>query len=281
MTGQLLGEQNWLLAVLGIAVALLLFGCGAAAPSVATDPQDTDVAVPLPASGEELFASKGCLVCHGADGVGSAIAPALAGHTGDQVRRQVRSPIGTMPRFDTAQISDGELEAIVQFVESLTPKNGHQEPSQITGQDAVAMHHWMAISALKADHIKEAEHHVQHAIEVIEDPVHKRQMEVVLEDLASADLHDAEHAIEGMLVGMAEPELRLTELHLQLAISAIGVGVRVEAEHHLQHYLGESTGSEQESGQAVLDTLAKDDLVSAQEMIVAILEGMPHQHHHH
>ena len=50
-------------------------------------------------------------------------------------------------------------------------------------QDVVAMHHWMALLALKADRVAEAKHHVKHIIELVEDEDHRHQMEEVLEAL--------------------------------------------------------------------------------------------------
>ncbi|MBI4198286.1 MAG: cytochrome c, partial [Chloroflexi bacterium] len=81
--------------------------------------------------GLHLFREKGCAVCHGQNAQGSAIAPALPGHTADQVRRQVRSPRFQMPAFGPAQVSDEELDVIVAYIESLGPAMAgmeHMEP---------------------------------------------------------------------------------------------------------------------------------------------------------
>ena len=132
--------------------------CGAAAtPTVVPTPEPTSTpASALPSTltpeshGTQLFSEKGCAACHGQNAEGSAIAPALPGHTAEQVRRQVRNPIGAMPRFGPEQISDEELEKLVEFITELT-SDGHEEPLDLAMEDVVAMHHWMALLALKAD----------------------------------------------------------------------------------------------------------------------------------
>ncbi|MBI4302191.1 MAG: cytochrome c, partial [Chloroflexi bacterium] len=74
----------------------------------------------LVAQGRTLFATKGCSVCHGANGEGG-IGPRLAGHfhSSDLITSIVRNGSGAMPAFAPAQISDGDLAAIVAFVQSL------------------------------------------------------------------------------------------------------------------------------------------------------------------
>ena len=77
--------------------------CGASATPTsapALSPTPTAVSALQPASlGEQLYVSKGCAACHGENGQGSEIAPALPGHTETQVPRQVRAPMGLMPIF--------------------------------------------------------------------------------------------------------------------------------------------------------------------------------------
>ena len=97
-----------LLVAVGVVVSLILTGC-------ASTPEDT-VAV-----GRQLYIDKGCAVCHGQNGEGTDIAPALPGHNEEQVKRNVRSPVGNMPRSSPEQISDDELEMIADYIGSLSP----------------------------------------------------------------------------------------------------------------------------------------------------------------
>ncbi len=232
-------------------LTLTAAGCGAAAtPAVVPTPEPSPSPASKPSStmapeahGPQLFVEKGCAACHGQNGEGSAIAPALPGHTAEQVKRQVRNPIGAMPRFGPAQISDEELEELIEFITELK-SDGHDEPLDLSMDDVVAMHHWMALLALKADGVAEAKHHVKHIIKLVEDADHRHQMEEVLEALDENRLHDAEHSVEGMLAGTAETELSLGELHLQMVLSALAVPDAEDAQHHLDHFREEAEPSQ-------------------------------------
>lgn len=260
----------------------LTAACGSAAePTLAPTPEPTpESGTSHEEEGKELFVDKGCAACHGQEGEGSSIAPALAGHTGEQVRRQVRNSIGSMPKFGTDQISDKELEELVEFITGLTG-NGHQEPLDMAPEDLVTMHHWMAILALKVDQLPEAKHHVEHIIELVEEEDHLHRMEEVLEDLNASNLHDAEHTIEDMLAGTAEPELSHSELHLQMILSALSVRDEEDARHHLQHFMEEAMPDRKEMGQEVMGHLDMGEIHEAKELVKRMIEGMPHQHHHH
>ena len=258
-------------------VAIGIIGCSS---SDGSTPPETS-APRADATGEQIFLSVGCAACHGQGGEGSAIAPSLPGHSQEQVRRQVRAPIGAMPRFGVNAISDSELDRLAEYIEGLSGTEEHQEPIGLELEAVVAMHHWMAISALKADKVSEAQHHIQHAIESIADLSHQEQMEAVLVNLDGGRLHDAEHAIEGMLVGTAEPELTVEELHLQMSLSAISVEDEDDATHHLEHFLEDATAPSREIATETIALLASGEFHDAEEEVQEMLEGMPHLQHHH
>jgi mono/diheme cytochrome c family protein len=88
---------------------------------------------------------------------------ALANHTPEQVRAQVRSlRTGTiMPAFDEALLGDDDLEAVIAFIGGLEGEgHGHVEAEEAERVSTLEMHHWMAISAVKAGNVDEARHHV-------------------------------------------------------------------------------------------------------------------------
>ena len=88
---------------------LIIAACGGSAtPTTPSLPKPTSAIETLPA-GHQLFVTKGCAACHGQNAKGSVIAPALGGHSGNQVRRQVRAPLGLMPVFPPDKSSNGEL----------------------------------------------------------------------------------------------------------------------------------------------------------------------------
>ena len=258
-------------ATLGIAV--LLAAC------------EDQMATPTPSAtlssgeqGQRLFAVKGCSGCHGVGAEGTDIAPGLPGHSAEQVLRQVRSPLGTMPAFGAERISDQELDLIAAYVESLEGSDSHTEP---TLGDAVAIHPWMTLTALAGGRVDEAAHHVRHAIELIEDAGHRGRMEAALGSLNSGQLHDAEHEIEGMLAGVAEPDLSRGELHLQLALGAAQAGDGPEAGHHLEHFIAETGGTESEGASEALERIEAGEEEEARHAIVELIEAAEHQHHRH
>ena len=274
-------------------LTLTAIACGAAAtPAVVPTPEPSPSPASKPSStaapdihGPQLFVEKGCAACHGQNAEGSAIAPALPGHTAEQVRRQVRNPIGAMPRFGPEQISDGELKDLIEFVTELT-SDGHGEPLDLSMDEVVAMHHWMAILALKADGVAEAKHHVKHIIELVEDADHRRQMEEVLDALDENRLHDAEHSVEGMLAGTAETDLSPGELHLQMVLSALAVPDVEDAQHHLDHFQTQSSMEGTEPSQVdlaeeAMGHLNAGELHEAEELAKELIENMPHRHHQH
>ncbi len=261
--------------VAALSIGALLAACGEPSPTATPTPTAT---LSPAEQGERLFAANGCSGCHGVGAAGTDIAPALPGHSAEQVRRQVRSPLGTMPFFGPSQISGQELDLIATYVESLERPDSHSEP---TLRDAVAIHHWMALTALAAERTDEAAHHVRHAIELIEDAEHRRQMEAVVGSLESGRLHDAEHAIEGMLASTAEPELSSGELHLQLALGAAQAHDGPEASHHLEHFIAEAGETGSEGASEALEHIEAGDEEEAGHAIVELIEAAEHQHHRH
>lgn len=86
-------------------------------------------AAPVPSAaasteeGKTLFSNKGCAACHGANAEGG-IARALGGRKGPEITTAVRNGRGIMPAFTPAQLSDGELQSIVTFIEGLPSAGG-------------------------------------------------------------------------------------------------------------------------------------------------------------
>lgn len=86
----------------------------------ATSPPDT--AGPDPAVGQQLWAQKPCIGCHGAQAEG-IIGPRLAGTAldFDEVLLKVRTGAAPMPAFTEADVSDLEVQHIHAWLQSLTP----------------------------------------------------------------------------------------------------------------------------------------------------------------
>ena len=72
-------------------------------------------------SGEQLYKSKGCYLCHGYEGQGGSTGPRLAPGPLPLVAFAifVRKPPNVMPAYSPRVLSDEELEAIYRFVGSI------------------------------------------------------------------------------------------------------------------------------------------------------------------
>ncbi len=91
----------WLPAALGTIIA-----CSSSPTATLTPATQVEPASPEHA----LFISKGCAACHGQNAEGLEIAPALAGHSEQMVKRLVRNPRFQMPAFSQEQVSDEEIK---------------------------------------------------------------------------------------------------------------------------------------------------------------------------
>ena len=258
---------------------LVSLGCssGKSTPPVTPDVSPGSVAHEEQ-QGHDLFFEKGCSGCHGQNAEGSSIAPALAGHTEQMVKRQVRTPRFRMPAFSEQQISDRELEAIAQFIAGLEGEGHlHAEvpPAELTA--AVEMHHWMALEALKAETPEDAIHHVGHIIELLEEGEHRHQMEAILGSLRAGETHGPEHQIEEMVAGTVVPGLTLTQLHLRQALVALAVEDVADALHHVLHFQDSASPEELDLGVEILDLLERGDLHDAEHEIQELLGEEEHE----
>ncbi len=258
--------KNYLVVAFMIAFSVLLvISCGGVEPaSTPTTPVDRV------AAGKQLFIDKGCAACHGLNAEGTNIAPALPGHNTEQVMRQVRSPVGSMPLSSPEQISDDELEMIADYIGSLEHEDEHIEPVDM--DDALVMHHWMALYALESDNEAEAEHHLHHILELVTDPEHKAQMGEVLEHIQAGDFHDASHALEEILVEKADPGVSLENLHLQLALAALEAEDLDDAKHHIEYFIGLATGDEKARGEEIIDLMEQGRIHDAEHEVEELLE---------
>jgi len=117
-----------------VITALALTACGGGAPAVPQAGAQGQGGA-APAQGQQLFALN-CGECHSEDGSGTDEAPAVLGHTADQILQQVRTPEGDMEAIPADKLSDADLALIAQFVASLGGEEAHPaiEP---TGEERV------------------------------------------------------------------------------------------------------------------------------------------------
>lgn len=225
--------------------------------------------------GKVLFTEKGCIACHGPEAQGTENAPALPGHTAEQIRRQVRDPLAKMPPFTEEQISDAELEQIVAFITSLTPSEAmHMHEHEMS--TPVQTHLQMALVAFESDNTADAQHHLQHAIEVA-DPEQAGMVEAVLGSLGSGDDHAVQHELEGMLAKAQALEGKTAnQLHLELALSAIEAREMEDSRHHVGHFVEAATGADKLKGQQILKLMDEQDMHEARHGIERLMGMTPH-----
>ncbi|HET8622808.1 MAG TPA: cytochrome c [Gemmatimonadales bacterium] len=260
----------------GLGVGLIGFAIGRgtgeeAAPTTVTVGAETQPAgeeTRRARTGKELYLAAGCGSCHGQNAEGTDVGPSLGGHTAEQVHQQVRSPLAQMPAYRVNQLSDGDLDKIAQYIAGLEAMEEHVEPVKLS--EVVAVHHWMAISAIASGDREDALHHVGHIIEAVKGE-HLETMKEARSLLRAGELHEAEHLIEEMLAGKAKPELSRERLSLRLALAAVEQRDRGEAIHQIRHYLALSQGRNRQKGQAVLMHLRNGELHEAEHVIADLL----------
>ncbi len=173
-----------------------------------------------------------------------------------------------MPAYSEEQLADDDLEAIADYISGLEAMEEHVEPVKLS--EVLAIHHWMAISAIAAGGKGDALHHVGHIIQTVKGE-HLEAMKEARRFSRGGELHEAEHLIEEMLAGKAKPELSRERLSLRLALNAIDQRDRAEAIHQMRHFVQQAQGAERTKGQAALAHLREGDLHGAEHGIADLL----------
>ncbi|MDE3111652.1 MAG: c-type cytochrome [Chloroflexota bacterium] len=76
------------------------------------------------ATGERLFVTEGCVTCHGLEGQGGVVGPAIAGVSAAAISDRVHKGPEGMPRF-AETLTDADIAAISAYLRSVpAPKSG-------------------------------------------------------------------------------------------------------------------------------------------------------------
>jgi mono/diheme cytochrome c family protein len=77
------------------------------------------------ANGKTVFASVGCIACHGAQAQGTSLAPAIAPPPLElpAMIAYIRQPTGKMPPVAVATASDSQLADVFAYLQSIAPKS--------------------------------------------------------------------------------------------------------------------------------------------------------------
>lgn len=245
------------------------------------DGMDGEVTADVIETGHSIYLEKGCNECHGLNSEGNDIGPALAGHTREDVYRQLRAPVGIMPPFGSDEINFREVEFLVAYVVNLPineDRNMNDAHSHTHGTfrlgHVVVYHHWYALYALQENNTGEAIHHVSHIIEFTEGP-HQVEMQAILEQIVDGDLDTAELAIADMLFGIIPPETPQYQDYVRIALVMIQLDQPFHAVHYLEHS-GEMLPIDselQERFDDIIILIETEDMSGTEEQLQAIIAG--------
>jgi mono/diheme cytochrome c family protein len=228
----------------------------------------------------ELYVRSGCAACHGANGEGG-VGPALAGHTTEQVIRQARRPLNVMPLFTSEELSDGELELVAAFIGELEMEEmGHQAhdegaEGQVDPRDEITMHHWMALSALRAGNGDAAVAHIAGIIDAVGGE-HEAAMLEASEAIESGDFARGEALVLEMLAGFV-PELTDQQILVRLALQALAVDDTEEAIADLEAAIESADAEHVDELEAAIESLREGHVDEAQELLEPLSGLLAHE----
>jgi mono/diheme cytochrome c family protein len=175
-------------------VGLVLSACAPSGPSAS--------ASDAIAAGRGEFIAQ-CASCHSVDGTGSDMAPSVIGRSAEVLTTQVRNPVGGMPAFSSAVISDANLELLVQYVLSLN--EGEEIHKEITPTEEERVYLLVAFEAIEDYQNMDREaaiNHLQQAVALASSEAAEEYAELI-EAIEDGKAGNARHELEEML-GMME-----------------------------------------------------------------------------
>ncbi len=215
---------------------------------------------PQASAGFETFSTVGCSACHGPVGEGG-VGPALAGHTEDQLFRQVRVPKGDiMPPFSVEVLSDDDIRDIYAWIVTLgeemamaphEPEGGQAGSEREVGAGDLTpteiAHLRLTLLSIEAENADDAIRHVNHLalhggdatlLELVS------QMEV---DLEAGKLHDVEAKALEILGPAAEGDFDVVAAHVGMALSASQRDGEQDVDFHLVQAAEAAAGHDHET----------------------------------
>lgn len=274
------------LGIVTLAVALVLAACGGGVDGDANAAGEA-AGSELAEQGLEIFRRVGCSACHGQNGEGG-VGPPLAGHTEEQVFRQVRTPKGdVMPPFPPEKLSDDEVRAIAAWIATLgeemvmahPPEEGADHGEAPMSRTEVA-HLRLMIAALDAENPDDARRHIEHLGLHGGSPELESLAAQLGDDLDRGDLHGAEQRAVEALGPAATDHFDPVAAHLGMALAANDRGEPDDVEYHLTEAARAAEGHDHAARiQAMLDTWRADtDRHSVIDSLYAEL-GLEHPPH--
>ncbi|RMF81105.1 MAG: cytochrome c [Chloroflexi bacterium] len=217
--------------------------------------------------GREVFVNNGCGACHGENAEGTDIAPALPGHTIEQVKRQVRAPVGNMPVFTNEQISNSELDALTAYI--VTLQGSHVHPG-VDVRDQMMRHYWLFFGAIAEGDIDEAIHHIE-KVGTFVSGQHLDRVEEILATLEAGDVDTAVMLVGNALAGVDPPNEPRSDLYLRQTLAALNNRDIEEAIFEINNFIELSSGQQRADGETVRDLLENDLLEDASIILTNML----------
>jgi hypothetical protein len=234
--------------------------------------------VPPEVPGQYVFETL-CASCHGEQGSG-ARAPALTGHTADQVFRQVRAPVGEMPMFSSERLTEFGLEDVASYVVNLPDADAdaahgaHAHGLGLSKQEAGEIVHILLSRALQNQDLELAAHYSMAAQTNLVGN-HLNAMVDISSSVGQADLGAALAGVEAMLVASsATTDSSDAALITLLTHSAAANDDMAGVEHWLAHLL--SLDDPQIDLAALEEALAEGDLEEVAELLARPTADVEH-----
>ncbi|MBI2872927.1 MAG: cytochrome c [Chloroflexi bacterium] len=244
-------------------------------PSPSLDGVYLSLDAPSVDEGRVLYIARGCASCHGLDARGAVFGADLPGHSMTKVMKGVRKPLGRMPGFGPADLSDEELEKIAAYIASLAPVKEEEEGGAVAMDPQAAALHQAILDALKTGDAAGARDRFHELMDMVADQEeHHHQMEEVEALMDEGKLHDAEHELEEMLEGQSEEGQDTPQSHVERALEALENRELDSVSQHLEQFLALAPESDRAQGQKALDLLKAKEYHTAEHEMEKLL-GMP------
>lgn len=232
------------------------------------------------AAGKQVFTQYACFACHGENGEGTDLAPALANHDPETVRRQVRMPSNNMPVFPPSALSSEDVDALIAFISSLEIEGGghaHEHSGNSIG-DLMVEHHWLAREAMMEENYEEAVHQINHIIEIATGP-HLLAMQTMLDQVNTEEYDSALQTLNDMLYEIEVQDVDTDIAHLQLALAWVISENADNALHNLEH-VGDYSEDEHilEATVNIMALIEAEEWHEAQDALIALLPDTEHEH---
>lgn len=227
--------------------------------------------------GYEVYTNNVCTACHGQNGEGTDLAPALAEHSEFAIRRQIRAPVGLMLVFSPDAIPTEDLDALIAYILNLETgdddvSHEHGAHMGIPGGDMLFAHHWMLWLALENEDLNDAIHEVTHTMEHVEG-IHLPKMEAALTALNEGNMEVAHNLVEPMVTDVGIFNDDEETVTLQMVYHAVNVEDHESALHFFNHFNDHASDNDLAFSISLLEYIEANEFGEAKSLLDNRLDG--------